>query len=77
MQAKTQGQTKETPTPASKPDHAHAAAFSTAQASASAAPSPTPATDILQRAIQAVEALDINDGLSELEESAQRLKVDD
>jgi ribonucleoside-diphosphate reductase beta chain len=77
MQAKTQGQTKETPTPASKPDHAHAAAFSTAQASASAAPSPTPATDILQRAIQAVEALDINDGLSELEESAQRVKVDD
>jgi ribonucleoside-diphosphate reductase beta chain len=52
---------------------------------AAAAPAPAPvlaapvseAADPLQRAIQTLETLDINVGLQELEESAQRVKVDD
>jgi len=55
------------------------------QAVAAAAPAPAPvlaapvseAADPLQRAIQTLETLDINVGLQELEESAQRVKVDD
>lgn len=51
------------------------------------APTPAPASpqtavaavaaDPLQRAIQSLETLDVNVGLQELEESAQRVKVDD
>ncbi len=61
------------------------AALLQAAAAAAAAPAPAPvlatpvseAADPLQRAIQTLETLDINVGLQELEESAQRVKVDD
>ena len=60
-------------------------ALKQAAAVAAAAPAPAPvlaapvseAADPLQRAIQTLETLDINVGLQELEESAQRVKVDD
>ncbi|MDP1930711.1 MAG: ribonucleotide-diphosphate reductase subunit beta [Gammaproteobacteria bacterium] len=42
-----------------------------------ATPSMTAAPDALQKAIQSLEALDVDVGLSELEESAQRVTVDD
>jgi ribonucleoside-diphosphate reductase beta chain len=60
-------------------------ALQQAAAVAAAAPAPAPvqaapvseAADPLQRAIQSLETLDIDIGLQELEESAQRVKVDD
>ena len=61
------------------------AALQQAAAVAAAAPAPAPVltatasetADPLQRAIQTLETLDIDLGLQELEESAQRVKVDD
>jgi len=61
------------------------AALQQAAAVAAAAPAPAPvlaapaseAADPLQRAIQSLETLDIDIGRQELEESAQRVKVDD
>ena len=46
-------------------------------APAPASPQTAVAADRVQRAIQALETLDVNVGLQELEESAQRVKVDD
>ena len=46
-------------------------------APAPASPQTAVAADPVQRAIQALETLDVNVGLQELEESAQRVKVDD
>jgi len=57
------------------------AAVTAAAVAASPAPAATEASslaaDPLQRAIQSLEALDIDVGLQELEESSQRVKVDD
>ncbi|MDO8271309.1 MAG: ribonucleotide-diphosphate reductase subunit beta [Gammaproteobacteria bacterium] len=46
-------------------------------APASASPQTAVAADPVQRAIQSLETLDVNVGRNELEESAQRVKVDD
>ena len=46
-------------------------------APAPASPQTAVAADPVQRAIQSLETLDVNVGLQELEESAQRVKVDD
>jgi ribonucleoside-diphosphate reductase beta chain len=84
-QARAQIQTEEARVTAQAATERAQAALLQAAAVAAAAPAPAPvlaapvseAADPLQRAIQTLETLDINVGLQELEESAQRVKVDD
>ncbi len=56
--------------------HAQAAAAVAAPVAAPAA-TPSMSADPLQQAIASLETLDVDSGLAELEESAQRVKVDD
>jgi ribonucleoside-diphosphate reductase beta chain len=84
-QARAQIQAEEARVTAQAVTERAQAALLQAAAVAAAAPAPAPvlaapvseAADPLQRAIQTLETLDINVGLQELEESAQRVKVDD
>ena len=84
-QARAQIQAEEARVTAQAATERAQAALLQAAAVAAAAPAPAPvlaapvseAADPLQRAIQTLETLDINVGLQELEESAQRVKVDD
>ena len=84
-QARAQIQAEEARVTAQAATERAQAASLQAAAVAAAAPAPAPvlaapvseAADPLQRAIQTLETLDINVGLQELEESAQRVKVDD
>ena len=69
---------------AAAPVQERAASVAAPVAAQMVAPTPAPASpqtavaaDPLQRAIQSLETLDVNVGLQELEESAQRVKVDD
>jgi len=84
-QARAQIQAEEARVTAQAVTERAQAALQKLAAVAAAAPAPAPvlaapvseAADPLQRAIQTLETLDINVGLQELEESAQRVKVDD
>jgi ribonucleoside-diphosphate reductase beta chain len=84
-QARAQIQAEEARVTAQAVTERAQAALQKLAAVAAAAPAPAPVlaapvsegADPLQRAIQTLETLDINVGLQELEESAQRVKVDD